>query len=287
MKKTTETLRGNYFFKQDELIYVNRNDENFVGPFHDHDFLEIAYIVEGEGFHHIGESVQKVRKGELFYLPIGISHVFRPKSTSGQKLVVINCLFSPNLLPKLIAFASEKPTVDFLWRMRDGLLSNYSVRDRNDRFERLFQSMFEQYSTRAPGCEDMLHALLFQLMVELHRSMRESENTDQSLPKEAAFQNLLHYLRNNCEQELTLSHLAHLSGFSERHLQRLFHQHTGQSWFKYWQSVRVRRSSELLLRTSDKIQHIAEAVGYKDIHSFNAVFKRLTGLTPSQYRKRD
>ncbi|QNK60113.1 helix-turn-helix domain-containing protein [Paenibacillus sp. PAMC21692] len=287
MKKTTETLRGNYFFKQDELIHVNRNDENFVGPFHDHDFLEIAYIVEGEGFHHIGESVQKVRKGELFYLPIGISHVFRPKSTSGQKLVVINCLFSHSLMPKLIAFASEKQTVDFLWRMRDGLLGNYSVRDRNDRFERLFQSMFEQYSTPAPGCEDMLHALLFQLVVELHRSMSESEKTDQSLPKEAAFQDLLHYLRNNCEQELTLSHLAHLSGFSARHLQRLFHQHTGQSWFKYWQSVRVRRSSELLLRTSDKIQHIAEAVGYKDIHSFNTVFKRLTGLTPSQYRKRD
>ncbi|MDF2725179.1 MAG: AraC family transcriptional regulator [Paenibacillus sp.] len=283
MKRTNETYRGQYYFRRDELIHVNRSAENFDAPYHDHDFLEIVYIVEGEGFHHVGDSVQKVRKGHIFFIPIGISHVFRPTSTSGRRLVVSNCLLSPSLLPKLMAFASEEPIIAFLCRMADGDLPYYAAQDRNDRFDSLFQALFEQYASPLPGSGDLLRALLFQLAVELYRSI-DRASPDAAVPKETAFQDLLHYLNDHCQQELTLSHLSRVSGFSERHLQRLFHHHTGQSWFKHLQSVRVRRSAELLRRTPYKIATIAEAVGYKDIHSFNAVFKRLTGLTPRQYR---
>ncbi|MDQ6418534.1 AraC family transcriptional regulator [Paenibacillus sp. LHD-117] len=283
MKRSIETYRGHYFFRHEQLLHVNRNAENFDAPFHDHDFLEIAYIVEGEGFHHVGESVQKVRRGDIFFIPIGISHVFRPTSTSGHRLIVINCLFSPRLLPKLAAFATEKKTIGFLNRMAEGRLDYYASPDRNDRFQRLFQSLYEQYAAPLPGSEDFLHSLLFQLTIELYRSM-EWTAEGLALPKEAAFQDLLHYLELNFQHELTLAHLSRISGFSERHLQRLFHINTGQSWFKYLQTVRIRKSTELLRRTSDKIQTIAETVGYKDIHSFNVVFKRLTGLTPRQYR---
>jgi AraC family L-rhamnose operon transcriptional activator RhaR len=231
----------------------------------------------------VGDSVQKVRKGHIFFIPIGISHVFRPTSTSGRRLVVSNCLLSPSLLPKLMAFASEEPIIAFLCRMADGDLPYYAAQDRNDRFDSLFQALFEQYASPLPGSGDLLRALLFQLAVELYRSI-DRASPDAAVPKETAFQDLLHYLNDHCQQELTLSHLSRVSGFSERHLQRLFHHHTGQSWFKHLQSVRVRRSAELLRRTPYKIATIAEAVGYKDIHSFNAVFKRLTGLTPRQYR---
>lgn len=283
MKRTNETYLGQYYFRRDEQIHMNRVAEGFDAPYHDHDFLEIAYVAEGEGFHHAGESVQKVRKGHVFFIPIGMSHVFRPTSTSGQRLVVSNCLLSPGLLPQLTAFATEEPIVSFLGGMADGSLPFYSAQDRHDQFDRLFQAMFEQYASPEPGAEDLLRALLFQLIVELFRTIGRSFSSA-DVPKEAAFQDLLRHLADHCEQELTLSSLSRKSGFSERHLQRLFHQHTGQSWFKYLQTLRVRRSAELLRRTSDKVATIAEAVGYKDIHSYNAVFKRLTGLTPRQYR---
>ncbi|MHA6485048.1 helix-turn-helix domain-containing protein [Paenibacillus sp. strain BS8-2] len=288
MKQPIETYRGHYYFRRDELIYVNRSAESFDAPFHDHDFLEIVYIVEGEGFHHVGESVHKVRQGDMFFIPIGLSHVFRPTSTSSRHLVVSNCLLTPGLLPKLSDFAAEEAIKAFFKRMADGELPYYSTHDRNDRFDHLFIAMFEQYASPQPGSGDLLRALLFQLLVELFRSMDRSSPTPKvTQPKETAFQDLLYYLTDHCQQELTLTHLADKSGFSERHLQRLFHQHTGQSWFKYLQSVRVRRSMELLRQSSYKIATIAESIGYKDIHSFNTVFKRLTGLTPRQYRNQE
>lgn len=283
MNRPIETYEGRYFFRRDAQVYVNRNTESFDAPYHNHDFLEIVYIVQGEGFHHIGDTVKKVRKGDICYIPIGISHVFRPTSKNSQPLIVSNCLFLPGLLPRFSSFAAEKAIIAFLGQMENGSLPYYEAHDRNDRYDRLFAAMYEQYSAPQPGSGDLLHALLFQLIIELYRSMNRTAQGG-ALPREAAFEDLLHYLELHCEQELTLTHMSRISGFSERHLQRLFHQHTGQSWFKYLQTIRVRRSTELLLGTSDKIQSIAEAVGYKDIHSFNTVFKRLTGRTPKQYR---
>lgn len=50
MKRPMETYYGDTFFQDDTLMYVNRNAENFTGSYHNHDFLEIAYIAEGKVF---------------------------------------------------------------------------------------------------------------------------------------------------------------------------------------------------------------------------------------------
>lgn len=282
MQRSAETYHGDGFFRQNQLLYVNRSSENFTVPFHNHDFLEIAFIAEGEGYHYAGDTVLKVRKGDLFYIPIGYSHVFRPSSTNGTPLIVHNCVFSALLLPKLMAFASDGGLLAFLKEIENGSFGFRSYQDRNDRFQKLFTLLYENYASPLAGADDYLHVLLFQLIIELYRSGEEAEWG--ARPKEAVFRDILHYLDHHYGQELSLAMLAEKSGFSERHLQRLFHRHTGQSWNKYLQSLRIHKSRELLISTPDKISVIAEAVGYKDIQTFNAVFKRITGLTPREYR---
>ncbi|MGE7824208.1 helix-turn-helix domain-containing protein [Paenibacillus sp. NPDC093718] len=283
MKRPMETYYGDTFFQEDTLMYVNRNAENFTGSYHNHDFLEIAYIAEGEGFHHLENSVQRVRKGQMFYIPLGISHVFRPTSANGKPLIVNNCIFSVQLLPKLIAFTTGSDTAAFLKRMEDGSLGYHAIMDRHDRFERLFGSLYEQNAMPGSGSAVYLHTLLLQLIIEFSRVI-EHPHTMPSVPQHHSFQDVLQYVEGQYMHELTLTQLAQISGFSERHLQRLFRRYTGQSWHHYLQTVRIRMSRELLRTTPDKISTIAEKVGYKDMHSFHSVFKRNTGLTPGQYR---
>jgi len=285
MKRPMETYRGDYFFRQGAMVFVNRSSESFSVSYHNHDFLELAYIAEGEGFHHIEDQVQKVRKGQLFFIPLGVPHVFRPTSAHGKPLIVNNCIFSVLLLPKLIAFASDPGMVTFLKQMEEGLLGHISVTDRNDRFEQLFETLYEQNARSMSGSNDYLHALLLQLIIELKRARDELEPTGPMQANDHSFQEVLQYVENHYMKELTLTHLAHASGFSERHLQRLFLQYTGMTWHHYLQTVRIRMSRRLLRSTSSKISAVAEQVGYKDIHSFNRVFKRSMGLTPGQYRK--
>ncbi|MCR2804838.1 AraC family transcriptional regulator [Paenibacillus soyae] len=284
MKKTSETLRGDHYFNRDQLLFVNRATENFYAPFHNHDFLEIAFIAEGDGFHHAGDEVMKVRKGELFYIPIGYSHVFRPNSLSGKPLIVYNCVFSALLLQKLIAFSSDPGFISYLKQMEAGGLAFRAFRDRNGRFQKLFASLYEHYASPLAGAADYRHALLLQLLIELHQEQELERKDGRDGLSDASFRHVLHYLELHYGEELSLAALAETSGFSERHLQRLFHRHTGQTWHRYLQAFRIQKSGELLRGTDDKISIVAEKVGYRDIQSFVAVFKRITGLTPSQFR---
>jgi AraC family L-rhamnose operon transcriptional activator RhaR len=285
MNHPVKTFRGEHFFQKNQLLYINRAAESITSPYHDHDFLECVYIAEGAGYHHIGDQVHKVRKGQVFFIPIGTSHVFRPISANKAQspLSVFNCVFSPLLLHKLSAFASDYSIVQFMNDMESGHFPYYSCMDAHDQFEKLFLSMHREYELPQTGSPDYLHTLLLQLIIALQRSMERS--LPSPAPRQTAFIKLLNDLEQHYDQELTLAKLAEASGWSERHLQRLFQQHTKQSFHRYLQNVRIQKSQELLRGSQLKISTIAEKVGYKDIHSFNTLFKRCTGMTPSVYRK--
>lgn len=73
--------------------------------------------------------------------------------------------------------------------------------------------------------------------------------------------------------------------YSERHLQRLFKLHTGQTFRRYRQARRIEKSCEWLRDPRLKISSVAEIVGYRDQDNFVGIFKRYMGKTPSEYRK--
>jgi transcriptional regulator GlxA family with amidase domain len=80
--------------------------------------------------------------------------------------------------------------------------------------------------------------------------------------------------------------MASSSGLSARTFKRRFKAATGWAPIAYVQRVRVERAKRLLETTRDPIEDISWAVGYQDTASFRRLFKRITGLTPGEYRVR-
>jgi len=290
MKNAIQTFKGDHFFHDKLHLYVNRATENFDSPYHDHDFIEFAYVAEGVGFHHTqaGENkVSKVSKGQLFFLPVGFSHVFRPVSTDTDKhpLIVYNCLFRSDLAERLCEFVSEARLQSFLASISNGSQGYFAIMDNDGLIEKLFLSLHREYTLPQEAFPDYLNALLLQLLIHVHRMLLPSLGQVDAYKKQLTdIHHLLKYVEQNYEQELTLKKLGNISGWSDRHLQRLFKKHTEQSFHRYLQSLRMQKSCELLKATQLKISVIADMVGYKDMGSYLSVFKRSVGCTPSQYR---
>jgi len=287
MNRPTETYKGEIFFHDNLHLYVNRATEDFAVPMHDHDFIEFAYIGEGSGFHHIGDKVHEVRKGQLLYIPIGTSHVFRPVSTDKSKhqLIVYNCVFSLQLLMKLREFTSDATIKQYFTSLHEGSEAYFFLTEQDDSIEKLIILLHREYALPRTGSTDNLHALLLQLLITVYRLKQQAQQPNPHVTRKLyQFEQLLNYVEQNLSNELTLEHLAQISRWSERHLQRLFKQHTEQSFNRYIQYRRIQKSCELLRSTSLKISTISEKVGYKDLGSFIAVFKRNIGTTPSGYR---
>ena len=58
-----------------------------------------------------------------------------------------------------------------------------------------------------------------------------------------------------------------------------------QSVVEYIHEVRIRKAKELLIQTEKTVQEISGSVGFANIQHFHRLFKRLTGVTPNEYRK--
>ncbi len=86
--------------------------------------------------------------------------------------------------------------------------------------------------------------------------------------------------------DISVTELAELCHCSTANFRKLFHAAFGCSPKEYLTACRIRRAKNQLSHTQDDILSIAMSVGYHDISGFNRAFLKMTGVTPSEYRKR-
>lgn len=93
-------------------------------------------------------------------------------------------------------------------------------------------------------------------------------------------------IETNYPNELTASDLSRLVYVTPQYLSRLFVRFLGCSTYEYLTTYRINKAKELLLTNPRlEIQSIAQLVGFLDASHFTAMFKKMTGITPLEFRK--
>ncbi|SDE45015.1 Helix-turn-helix domain-containing protein [Paenibacillus sp. UNCCL117] len=97
---------------------------------------------------------------------------------------------------------------------------------------------------------------------------------------------VMEYINEHLTEEIYLDVLAEKLKMSSGYLSTYFKSKTGKNIVDYINETRIEKATELLGDSRIKIHDAAKAVGYQNITSFNRMFKKYKGLTPSEYRKR-
>lgn len=97
--------------------------------------------------------------------------------------------------------------------------------------------------------------------------------------------NLLEYIHEHYADPITLTGVARQFHFNASYLSSFFATHNEEGFSEYLNKVRLEKAMELLLTTGESISEISANVGYSDQSYFTKVFKKHTGISPSQYRK--
>lgn len=285
MLRVRRRLEGRYLYTNQLPIYVSRTEEGFYLEQHSHDFVEIIYVEEGAGFHYIEDEIVRVRKGDIFYLPLGTSHVFRP---SGQlpspQLIVYNCVVDASFLKRLLDLHELKLPFDPLYITTDNQGYPWlSFEDKGEEIGSIFRSMFSEYSMQGTGRKPALSAWLLLLHVKLFHPF--GQKIEKPRASDVQILTAVKWLDRNCCGTVTLDQTAAEAGISPRHFHRLFKARTGQTFHTYVQNKRINHSCKMLETTALSVMEISYAVGYKDLKSFYRVFKKIVGSTPSAYRR--
>ncbi|NOU66406.1 helix-turn-helix domain-containing protein [Paenibacillus sp. LMG 31461] len=95
------------------------------------------------------------------------------------------------------------------------------------------------------------------------------------------------YINEHLAEEIYLDVLADKLKMSSSYLSTYFKAKTGKNIVDYINETRIDKATGLLADNQMKIHAVSKAVGYQNVASFNRMFKKYTGVTPSEYRKRN
>lgn len=94
------------------------------------------------------------------------------------------------------------------------------------------------------------------------------------------------FIENNIEKKFTIDDLAERVSLSRRSLERRFKQSTHNSLLEYIQRVKIESAKRCFETSRKNINEVMYELGYNDAKAFRNVFKKITGLTPLEYRNK-
>jgi AraC-like DNA-binding protein len=95
------------------------------------------------------------------------------------------------------------------------------------------------------------------------------------------------YIQLNLKQSLTVNFLAKRASLHQDYFSRLFYRFTGERPLAYIHMKRIERAQYLIATTNLAYLDIAEETGFENVPHFAKVFKKVTSLTPGEYKKRN
>ncbi|MEC0211313.1 response regulator [Paenibacillus ehimensis] len=118
----------------------------------------------------------------------------------------------------------------------------------------------------------------------LEWSVRYQEQTKPQ--SRSGFEEIEDYIGRHYAEDITLQSIAERCNMSESYFSRLFKKQVGTSFVDYLTALRMRRAKELLTNPRLKIYEVGLQAGYQDSRYFSQIFRKYTGETPTEFRKR-
>lgn len=101
-----------------------------------------------------------------------------------------------------------------------------------------------------------------------------------------AIQKAQDYIEKNIEEKITIDALAEMAALGRRSFERRFKQVTNNSVLEYIQRVKIEAAKRSLETSRKNVNEVMYDVGYTDTKAFRDLFKKITGLTPIEYRNK-
>lgn len=129
---------------------------------------------------------------------------------------------------------------------------------------------------------DALHAAVLQGFIEANHRMQQVKS--KQCRKEVL--RIIEIIHLHLHSKVTLEMLSHEVNMNVSYLCRIFKQDVGKSIVQYINEMKINHAVELLKFPDARIKEVAAAIGIDDPFYFNRLFKKLVGVSPSDFRKR-
>lgn len=270
----------------------NELDPSFYSTFnnmHMHNALEISLFKSGKGVYAVDNKLYDMQAGDIFLFNNKEQHCIcnvAPEEPAVNMVIHFD--------PSFIYFS---PNDYFDYRFLKIFF------DRTDNFQnrlersnpytieiaQLLLEIEEEFVRKESDFELAVKVKLLGIFVLLTRHFGYTHNEKHTYtahkPALVMIQTVIEYIHANYSKDLNLEMLANEVNLSSAYLSTLFSKYNGISLWTYLCKTRVGHALEELKSSDKTILEIATSCGFNNPSNFNRIFKKITGVTPSEYRK--
>ena len=254
---TSQALSANGF-RFTEKTYSSRA----TLPTHAHELSHFCFVLAGNYQEHVGGKLFDRGPAALVYYPPDVSHG-EEHFTCGRHFLVE------------IDLKSLERVRDYGARLCEPALVG------TDSSLWLATKMYREFSERDGFSPLVLESMTTELLVAASRQVpRRAERKPPPW-----LERVKEFLRENYAQPPALGELATAAGVHPTHLARVFRQFERCTVGDYVREVRINYARQMMLGSKESLVEIALAAGFADQTHFTRSFKRVTGMTPTEFRR--
>lgn len=271
-----------------DLVGLNEkwNYSNVLSP-----YFRVYYVDDGEGYVYNTKENVRLEKGFLYLIPsFTLCHLrcdsyqnqyflhFFEESAKGISLFEYN-----RKIIKMPAGETDVANFNRLLEINPNRGINRSdnpkVYEKNF-FYRHYQELNEMVND---ACYLETQGIIMQFVARFLNSCESVSRSAEPIPLKIL--DAIHFIQSNLKSNLTVNALAKRANLQQDYFSSLFLQSTGERPLAYMQVKRIERAQYLLATTPLSYEEIAEETGFENPPYFFRIFKKVTQLTPGEYKK--
>lgn len=266
--------------ENDALVYQEDIEYSFYNKLHQHEEIQVSYIVKGEGTLIVGDTINHYKPNDVLVLGSNLPHVFRSLENSDEKSHMITLFFTKNSFGNHFFELEELSEIKNLFLQAKHGFKIVSADDLKTIFINLKKATKLE---RFIGLLDLLKKISNLEYKSLSSFIYEKKySTMEGNRMRAIFE----YTINNFTKDITLDAISGVAFMTKNAFCKYFKKRTNKSYFRFLNELRVENTCKLMLTNSDlNLAEIAFKSGFKNISNFNRQFKSIKNMSPTNYKK--
>tara|TARA_R110002073_G_scaffold313380_3_gene485330 strand:- start:35029 stop:35871 length:843 start_codon:yes stop_codon:yes gene_type:complete len=268
---------------KDALIYQEDHEYIFYDKFHQHQEIQLSYILEGEGTLIIGDTISHYKKGDVLAIGSNLPHVFKSEPSSDVKSHMLSLFFTKDGFGEAFFELEELSEItSFFNRVENGFKVLSNVKQLEQAFISLkTKSKLDRFVT------------LLQILKLVSKAKKQALSSfvyekNYSANEGKRMQDVMSYTMDHYDQSISLDSISEVASMTKNAFCKYFKKRTNKTYVQFLNELRVENASKLLLNKNElSISEVAYQCGFGNLSNFNRQFKTVKQKTPSQYRLRD